>query len=250
MKTNNNQVLTVAQGIELMKQAGAIAGETVRAQVTVRAAIRQVFGETKPSKEDFDAMKGWFVQTYTPKALAAHKNDDGSYRDAYAGLTQEARIALARKAGASYYGDRVREVYGATQRAPRAGGSLPADGPTARDSAEVLRALIDALVTKKGKEAARIEADSLALHAMARQVDALPSLALRADTLVAMMTKITLAVEEAETARATAAAAAAAREAEIEAIVAQRMAALAGGGTVGAALATAATGKGRKRKVA
>ena len=193
-------------------------------------------------------MKGWFVQTYTPKALAAHKNDDGSYRDAYAGLTEEKRIELARKAGASYYGDRVREIYGATQRAPRAGGSLPADGPTARDSAEVIRALIDALVTKKGKEAARIESDAMALHAMARQAGALPSLAMRADTVAAMMSAATAATAAAEAKAAEAKAAEAAREAEIEAIVQARIEALTGGGTVGAAVAKAATGKGRGRK--
>lgn len=220
----NDQKLTVAQGIELMKQAGAMAGETVGAQVTVRAAIREVFGETKPSKEDFDAMKGWFVQTYTPKALAAHKNDDGSYRDAYAGLTEEKRIELARKAGASYYGDRVREIYGATQRAPRAGGSQEGAGPTAKDSAEVIRALIDALVTKKGKEAARIESDAMALHAMARQVEALPTLAQRAEMIAFMYAEAQVTVEEAEAKAAEAKAAEAAREAEIEAIVQARLA--------------------------
>lgn len=244
--------LTNAQRIDLMKKAGAMAGETVRAQVSVRAAIRRVFGETKPSKEDYDAMKDWFVKEYTPKALAAHKNDDGSYRDAYAGLTEEERDKLARKAGASYYNDRVREIYGATQRAPRAGGSQGGDDEmTPRDAALVVKAFVDAMVTKKGKDAAEAADDAADLLAMARQVASLGAMARRADTAAAMVAAMQATVKSAEAARAEAARAEAARQAEIEAIVAarlaERLAEVTGGGTVGAAVAKAAIG-GRRRK--
>lgn len=245
MKTN--QTMTATEAAKLMREVGSMAGQSMVTHVTVRDAIRRVFGETRPAKETFEALRDAFVAAYIPKALDAHRAPDGSYRDAYIGLTDEARRERAMKAGRSYFGDRVREVYGATQRAPRAGGSQADAGPTAKDSAEVIRALVDALVTKKGKEAARIEADALALHAMARQAGTLAALALQADTAAAMVAAMVATVEAAEAARAEAAEAAAAEEARIEALVQARIAALTGGGTVGAAVAKAATG-GKRRK--
>lgn len=243
------ETLTASEAAKIMKEAGAAAGQSMITHVSVRAAIRRVFGESRPAKETFEALRDAFVAGYIPKALDAHRAPDGTYKDAYVGLTDEARRERAMKAGRSYFGDRVREVYGATQRAPRAGGSQGDDGEmTPRDAALVVKAFIDALVTKKGKDAAEAAADGAALLAMARQVEALPSLALQADTAAAMMASMQVAAEEAAAAAAEAAAKEAAREAEIERIVQARIAALTGGGAIGAALATAATGKGRKRK--
>lgn len=249
MKTNK-ETLTASESAKIMREAGAAAGQSMITHVSVRAAIRRVFGETKPEKETYEALRDAFVAGYIPKALDAHRAPDGTYKDAYIGLTDEARRERAMKAGRSYFGDRVREIYGATQRTPRAGGSQDADEMSPRDAAMMIKAFIDAMVTRKGKDAAEAAADGAALLAMARQVEALPALASRADTVAFMYAEVQIAAEEAEEARAEAAAAEAAREAEIERIVQARIAALTGGGTVGAALATAATGKGRKRKVA
>lgn len=245
------ETLTASEAAKIMKDAGAAAGQSMITHVSVRAAIRRVFGETKPPKESFEAYRDAFVAGYIPKALDAHRAPDGSYRDAYVGLTEEARRERAMKAGRSYFGDRVREIYGATQRAPRAGGSQGGDDEmTPRDAALVVKAFVDAMVTKKGKDAAEAADDAADLLAMARQVASLGAMARRADTAAAMVAAMQATVEAAEAARAEAAAAAAAEEARIEALVQARISALTGGGTVGAALATAATGKGRKRKVA
>lgn len=243
MKTNK-ETLTASEAAKIMREAGAAAGESMITHVSVRAAIRRVFGETKPPKETYEALRDAFVAGYIPKALDAHRAPDGSYRDAYIGLTDEARRERAMKAGRSYFGDRVREIYGATQRAPRAGGSQGEDGEmTPRDAALVVKAFVDALATKKGKDAAEAAADGAALLAMARQVEALPTLASRADTVAFMYAEAQVAAEEAAAAATEAAAAEAARQAEIERIVQARIAELTGGGAIGAAVAG-----GRKRK--
>jgi hypothetical protein len=218
------ETLSPTAAADLMREVGALAGESMTTHVTVRAAIRQAFGDARPDKATYDALRDAFVGAYRPKALDAHRSIDGSgYRDAYAGLTKEARNALADKAGRSYFNDRVREVYGATQRAARAPTGETATGPTAKDSAELLRAFIDALLTKKSKEVARIEADALALISMARNVTALPAMSARADTVAAMYATAQVAADAAAAKAAEAAAAKAADEARIEALVRERL---------------------------
>jgi hypothetical protein len=223
-----NETLTATAAADLMREVGAAAGSSMVTQVTVRDAIRRAFGETRADKATFEALRDAFVSAYMPKALDAHRAADGSYRDAYAGLTKEARIDRATKAGRSYFGDRVREVYGATQRAARTPSGETATGPTAKDAAEVIRAFVDALLTKKSKEAARIEADALALISMARNVATLPAMSARADTVAAMVSAMEATVDELITKRMAEEAAKAADDARVlalaEAMVRERLA--------------------------
>jgi hypothetical protein len=244
----NNQTMTATAAADLMRTVGALAGESMVTHVKVREAIRRAFGEQRPDKATYDALRDAFVGAYRPKALDAHRSPDGGYRDAYANLTKEARNALADKAGRSYFNDRVREVYGATQRAARTPSGETATGPTAKDSAELLRAFIDALLTKKGKESARIEADALTLHAMARNVLSLPGMARQADTVAAMYATAQVAADAAADEARKVAEAQAADEARIEALVRERLAAMAATGPVAAAMVEAAAKPTRKRR--
>ena len=243
-----NKTMTATAAADLMREVGALAGSSMITQVTVRDAIRRAFGETRPDKATFEALRDAFVSAYMPKALDAHRSPDGSYRDAYAGLTKEARIARATNAGRSYFGDRVREVYGATQRAARTPSGETATGPTAKDAAEVIRAFVDALLTKKSKEAARIEADALALISMARNVASLPAMSARADTVAGLYAAAQAAADAAADEARKVAAAKAADEARIEALVRERLAAMAATGPVAAAMVQAASKPARKRR--
>jgi hypothetical protein len=231
-----------------------IAREIIETGASHIETLRGIFGDiAKPEPADyttvFEAFSDEYVKLISPKYRSNAKYEGKSEEQLEAMAKQAARSKFSSVyAAAGYEPQRNRASAAvaavATVSAPTVATKAP-DADNGKDAALMLKAFIDALAAKKGKGKDQAAAHATALILLAKHIGSLIPMARQADTVAAMYATAEAAAEAAAEAKA-------ADDARVlalaEEMVRERLAAMAGGGAVAAAMVSAASKPARKRK--